>query len=201
MKIPLKPHVNDVATRWGSKYKMLARLKNLMPSTNHIFVDDRKHAHYTIGWQELRTIDSTLHGLDGFYMLTDILSGEKEVTISSALPLLRHIHKLCQTDEKDDDISTGIKAAILDYISRKIDPTDTGLLMFLRVAGVMDPRYLAVSTSSDQSTMDWINYPSIDNVKDHIMQTAPNIVAVHSDDSALSTKTSPQKKKSQDISS
>lgn len=62
--------------------------------------------------------------LKPFYTLTDLLSGEKEVTISSVLPLISYIKELCQSDNGVGDESVDgqreivnqLKIYITDYI-------------------------------------------------------------------------------------
>ena len=122
LKISQKQLVNDVSTRWGSKYKMLTRIKEQMPATNHIFVDEKKHRDLTIPWQESEHIDQILKALYGFNKLTDLLSEEKEVTISSVIPLLRHIYELCEIGEDEyGTLTADIKSSIKKYIALKLD--------------------------------------------------------------------------------
>ena len=104
-KLPDHQIPNDVSTRWGSKLKMLRRIKEQIPAINSVFLEDRKYRHLSIGWENADTIDAILHGLDGFEVLTDLLSGENQVTISSALPTLRHVDDLCSPNDQDGEIS------------------------------------------------------------------------------------------------
>ena len=94
-------HVNDVVTRWGSKQKMLQRVKYLLPATDRIFLDDRKYQDLTVDRYENKLIDSIFHALNGFQKLTDILAADKDVTASSFISLLRFIYELTSADEED----------------------------------------------------------------------------------------------------
>ena len=143
LKIPEQQLVNDVVTRWGSKYKMLQRIKHLMPATNQIFMDDRKYRDLTLNWQDAALIDVLLKCLEGFSVLTDSLSGEKAVTISSSIPMLRHIHQLCQTGDDGELVVVHVKDSIKNYVKHRLTHGD--LTMFLRVAEVLDPRHHQLS--------------------------------------------------------
>lgn len=174
LKIPEKQLINDVVTRWGSKYKMLHRLKELMIATNNVLMDDRKYRDLTISWQQASLIDVILKSLEGFHTLTDSLSGENEVTISSAIPLLRHINNLCKTEKEEDETSKAIKDTIKDYFQLKLQVPE--LLMFLRVAEVLDPRYQELSADDASITSLWLDLPSLEDVKREILDRAPGIV-------------------------
>ena len=103
LNIEEKQHINDVATRWGSKRKMLQRVKDLLPASNQVFLTDAKYRDLSVNWEEADTMDSVLRALDGFQYLTDVLSADKEVTVSSYIPLLRHIYQLTTSDDDDDN--------------------------------------------------------------------------------------------------
>ena len=105
LKLPQHQLVNDVATRWGSKHKMLKRIKEQMAAINHTLIDDVKYRHLCINSQDSVVVDSILSALEGFQVLTDILSGEQETSISSTVPLLRHIAKLCKIDDTEDELA------------------------------------------------------------------------------------------------
>lgn len=181
MKLPEKQHVNDVVTRWGSKHKMLGRVKELLPATNQIFLNDRKYRDLSVNWQKADVIDSILRALDGFQYLTDVLSADQEVTVSSFISLLRHIYALTTTSEDDDAISSGIKKVIRDYMYKKLatydGKNDEKLLMFLRVAEILDPRYLSITTSEESDdAQTWLNWPKLDEVKREITENTREII-------------------------
>jgi hypothetical protein len=203
MKMPDKQHVNDVVTRWGSKYKMLKRVKELMPATNHILMDDNKNRDLTINWQEAEIIDRIISSLEGFQQLTDMLSGDENVTISSVIPLLRHIFTLCETTDDQSPMEKDIKVAIKNYFETRLSANpvhknDKKLMMWLRVAEIMDPRYLKISTVDDTPAQLWLCWPSLDEVKESILSKAEEIIKARSDSEAypmFSSSNSPLKKK------
>ena len=160
-KLPDHQLPNDVATRWGSKLKMLQIIKVQKIAIYTVFNGDKRYRHVAIGGEEAGVVESVLRGLEGFESLTDLLSGENQVTISSALSTFRHIHDLCSTTEEDDELSRKIKAAISDYlVTRLMDKSDT--LLFMRVAEMLDPRYLDYSKPVAMELMEEEN-PSVDD--------------------------------------
>ena len=211
MKLTDKQLVNDVSTRWGSKYKMLSRIKAVMPALNSIFLEEsRKYGHLAIEAKEMEVIDSVLHALEGFHILTDILSGEKEVTISSTIPLMRFIHGLCQTDEDDDELSTMIKESIMNYLNLKLSTTmpncDIKLLPFLRICEFLDPRYLHQFLAEDDPAQIWLAWGDADEVREDLVKSSEKILSAREGNSSSNasissagtvsdTENSPVKKK------
>ena len=195
LKMEDKQLVNDVVTRWGSKFKMLQRIQEQMKATNQIFIDDRKYRDLTINGQQAGLIDTLIKTLDGFNSLTDRLSGEKEVTVTSVIPFLRFICALCEHEVGEEEVSSKVKDVIKDYFSTRLQDAD--LLMFLRVAEVLDPRYQQLSSDDDCPATIWLSLPSLEEVKQYILTNAPAIILSRTAtvDDAIQT-TGPSKKKS-----
>ena len=78
-------------------------------------------------WEDIAMMETFLAALSPFSELTDVMCGEKAVTISSVYPLLMHIKKVCNDkeaakdlpDEAHVEIFTSIRKAIQDYISER----------------------------------------------------------------------------------
>lgn len=172
LNMPDKQLVNDVSTRWGSKYKMLHRVKELMAATNQVLMDDRRYRDLSLNWQQASLIDAVLKCLDGFHTLTDLLSGEKDVTISSAIPMLRHIGRLVDTEGDVDESVKEVLTVIKTYLQEKLQ--DPELLLFLRVAETLDPRYQELS--SDDTVSFWLDLPTPGEVKAYILEHALEVV-------------------------
>ena len=197
LNIEEKQHINDVATRWGSKRKMLQRVKDLLPASNQVFLTDAKYRDLSVNWEEADTMDSVLRALDGFQYLTDVLSADKEVTVSSYIPLLRHIYQLTTSDDDDDDTSKEIKQVIRDYFHKKLsthmEQNDKDLLMFLRIAELLDPRYLSVAVAEEDEAQEWMGWPAKDAVKAHVINETKHIIEGRDNrDDVVTTTTTPQ---------
>ena len=101
---------------------------------------DRKFSHLLPTWQDtevLEAINSVLSSLDD---LTDFLSGEDYVSISSIRSVIKHIHEEALV-ERDDDVSLvrDMKRRIrTDLDSRYID---TKVNHLLDISSFLDPRF------------------------------------------------------------
>ena len=117
------PHhslIIDCQTRWGSLQKMIARILEQEKALRQVLSIDRKTAHLVPTWQNLEVLESINKALTPLADYTDILSGEKYVTFSALIPLLKHITDdvLCD-DEEDTTLTTDIKQQIITYLQDK----------------------------------------------------------------------------------
>ena len=110
----------DCQTRWGSLQKMIARVLEQEKALRQVLSVDRKTAHLVPTWQNLEVLESINKVLAPLADFTDILSGEKYVTFSALIPLLKHITDdvLCD-DEEDTTLTTDIKQQIITYLQDK----------------------------------------------------------------------------------
>ena len=76
----------------------------------------------------------------GLKPLSDILSGENYVTVSSLLPTL-HLLKDTVLKEDDDDVrmTSVIKSGVLEALDNKYD--NEASLQLMRLSALLDPRY------------------------------------------------------------
>ena len=65
-KVPDHPLPDDVATRWGSKLKMLQIIRVPKIAIYTVFNDDKRYRHVAIGGEEAGVVESVLRGLEGF---------------------------------------------------------------------------------------------------------------------------------------
>ena len=96
----------------------------------------------------LESINKALAPLADF---TDILSGEKYVTFSALIPLLKHITDdiLCE-DEEDTTFTANIKQQIITCLQNKYE--DIELKELLYTASLLDPRYKTECIPNDNIT-------------------------------------------------
>ena len=92
-ELGLKQHkrIADVATRWGSTYKMIARLIEQHQAICAVLVEDRKNWYRMPSDSEFSTLEAVASVLGPLSVFTDALSGEKCVTVSAIQPFLRYI--------------------------------------------------------------------------------------------------------------
>lgn len=134
-----KSLVQDVSTRWGSKYKMLNRLHDQLEAVNQVLIGNKKHRDLILTNTQSDLLGIVVRTLEPFSTLTDMLSGDSAVTMSSIVPMLNHIKQLCAVECNDDEVSKFIKDGTWRYIASKFNSNPLNLLFS---AGTMlDRRY------------------------------------------------------------
>ena len=128
------PHhslIIDCQTQWGSLQKMIAKVLEQEKALRQVLSVDRKTAHLVPTLQNLEVLESINKALFPLADFTDILSGEKYVTFSALLPLLKHITDdvLCD-DEEDTTFTTDIKQQIITYLQDKYENTSLKDLLY-----------------------------------------------------------------------
>ncbi|XP_067949471.1 E3 SUMO-protein ligase ZBED1-like [Watersipora subatra] len=184
---------------------MVERIREQLNAINRIFIDDKKNRHLHIDVNDSVTLDQILKALEGFELLTDLLSGDQEVTVSSAIPLLRHVHRLCGHDGDDEVITMDIKTTIEPYITENVKevvetseqtakrkrlkkPEKAKILLFLCVAEVLNPRYLGVSTATDEVADNWLPWPELDDVNEEIIRLGMELWAAQNEETEKETQ-------------
>ena len=138
--LPSHTLVADCPTRWGSIQKMVSRILEQVQAIRIVLSADWKFSHLLPTWQDtevLEAINSVLSSLDD---LTDFLSGEDYVSISSIRSVIKHIHEEALV-EREDDVSLvrDMKRQIrTDLDSRYID---TKVNHLLDISSFLDPRF------------------------------------------------------------
>ena len=93
---------------------MISRILEQEKALRQVLSMDRKTAHLVPTWQDLEVLESINKALAPLADFTDILSGEKYVTFSALIPLLKHIiDDVLQHDEEDITLTTDIKQQII----------------------------------------------------------------------------------------
>ncbi|XDV26376.1 hypothetical protein PO909_030116 [Leuciscus waleckii] len=140
--IPQHNLVLDVSTRWGTKQKMIDRVLEQIPAIRRVLIDDRKHGHLNPTWQDVSVLESINAALKPVADFTDVLSGEKYVTVSSVKPVLDLLKdELLSPDSNDTTLTSNIKKKMCAVLDEKYSPAP--LQELLRKATLLDPRYRA----------------------------------------------------------
>ena len=87
---------------------------------------------------------------------------------------MRHIYSLCETSIGEDPVSVRVKDTIKAYLSQKLSNAD--LMMFLRVAEILDPRYHELSCDDSSPVLVWLKLPKLEEIKSYILENAPEIL-------------------------
>ena len=127
---------------------MIARILEQEKGLRQVLSVDRKTAHLVPTWQDLEVLESINKALAPLADFTDILSGEKYVTFSALIPLLKHITDDVLSDDKEDTtLTTDIKQQIITYLEGKYE--DLTLKELLYTAFFLDPRFKAEYIPND----------------------------------------------------
>ena len=135
------PHhslINDCPTRWGSMEAMVSRLLEQEPAVRSVLGADRKTSHLIPTWQDIDVLESIAKALSPISDLTDFLSGENHVTVSSILPVLHNLKaKVLLPKEEDTTLTKDIKKSVLDDLPGRYESEN----QFLSLCTFLDPRF------------------------------------------------------------
>ncbi|KAK1876960.1 Zinc finger BED domain containing protein 1 [Dissostichus eleginoides] len=138
--LPQHSLILDVATRWGTKQKMIERVLEQLPAIRRVLVEDRKHGHLNPTWQDVSVLESINAAMKPVADFTDVLSAEKHVTVSSVKPVLELLKgELLSPSPDDTELTENIKSNMCRVLAQKYSPPNIQLL--LTKATVLDPRY------------------------------------------------------------
>ena len=145
--LPIHKLKADVKTRWGSVYDMIERIIEQKEAIREILGSDRKTAHFVLSWQDNDVLDSVVAVLAPLRKFTDLLAGEKRVTASAIIPLLKHLTtEVLAVKETENTLTKEIKMRVKSDITSRYDITTTNLL---EVCTFLDPRFKLTDMSSD----------------------------------------------------
>ncbi|CAM4598695.1 unnamed protein product [Leuciscus chuanchicus] len=121
---------------------MIDRVLEQIPAIRRVLIDDRKHGHLNPTWQDVSVLESINAALKPVADFTDVLSGEKYVTVSSVKPVLDLLKdELLSPDSNDTTLTSNIKKKMCAVLDEKYSPAP--LQELLRKATLLDPRYRA----------------------------------------------------------
>lgn len=102
--LPQHSLISDCPTRWGSMESMISRFLEQEEAVRAVLSSDRKTTHLIPSWQDTEVLESISKALSPVAELTDLLSGEEHITISSIVPVLHNLISRILA-KKDDDTS------------------------------------------------------------------------------------------------
>ena len=108
-----------VSTRWGSSYDMITRVLEQQQALSAVLAEHRESWHLMPSNDDISVLEMVVEVLKPLSVLTDALSGEKEVTGSALRPVLKHVVETCKSDEKDKPLVAQMKATILEDLSTR----------------------------------------------------------------------------------
>ena len=138
--LPSHTLIADCPTRWGSVHKMVARILEQITAIRLVLSADHKCSHLLPTWQDTEILEVINNVLSPLADLTDLLSGEKYVSVSSIKAVINHIHNDALS-AKDDDVplAKDIKPCICTDLDSKY--LDTKIKTLLNFTSFLDPRF------------------------------------------------------------
>lgn len=150
LNLPQHSLKTDCSTRWSSTYAMMVRILEQQEAIKRVLIEDKKLSHLLAEWWEkMEDCKTITQALETYASLTDALSGEKHVTISSILPLVYHISSLAEETEPETEadgagltvsgIENHVRSKVADYMVPRFGEPE--LLQYLGICTTLDPRY------------------------------------------------------------
>ncbi|XP_063757877.1 E3 SUMO-protein ligase ZBED1-like [Eleginops maclovinus] len=139
LKLPQHTLIHDEPTRWGSTYDMVERFCEQQQAVSAVLAEDRKKWHLMPRDTDMTTIEIVRDVLAPLSDFTDALSGEKETTISSVLPLMWKIKACLIEEEGDRPLAIEMKNKIRGDFEKRYN--DHNLQMTLNTSTFLDPRF------------------------------------------------------------
>ncbi len=119
---------------------MIDRILEQERAIRQVLSNDRKSVHLIPSWQDIEVLESIKSALGPLHSFTDLLSGEKHVTISAIMPLLHHLYSdILLSKEDDTRLAKDIKTRVKVYMEQKY--SDEENILFLNIASYLDPRF------------------------------------------------------------
>lgn len=101
---------------------------------------DRKASHLLLTWQDLDALNAINAALSPLAEFTDVMSGEKYVTISAVLPIIDLLKTSVLKQNPDDTSMTNeLRSSITDDLLTRNQDSDA--IHLLQIASFLDPRF------------------------------------------------------------
>ena len=138
---------------------MVERVLEQLPAIRSVLVQDRKYSHLNPTWQDVSVLESINAAMKPLADFTDVLSGEKYVTVSSVKPVLELIKDdLLSPGPDDTALTASIKERMCRVLTEKYK--SPAIQVLLRKATILDPRYRGSMEEAE----------ALDDVKQQLVQ-------------------------------
>lgn len=152
--------MQDVATRWGSTYKMIERILEQQQAICAVLAEDRKNWYRMPSDQEISCLEAVVTVLKPLSNFTDALSGESCITISAVRPLLQHITDGILAETTSDClIVKEMKEIIANDIKARY--SDCGIAAIIDKSSYLDPRFCLEHVCNRDATLEQIKTEAV----------------------------------------
>ena len=119
---------------------MVARVLEQEKAVRQVLSNNCKTAQLNATWQDIEVLESINKALALLADLTDIISGEDYITVSTMKLLLHHIStKVLAVENDDTELIRDIKERIMSCLTEKYSGNEVNML--LDMATVLDPHF------------------------------------------------------------
>ena len=118
---------------------MVSRIVEQQQAISAVLAEDRKNWYRMPSDSEFSVLETVVAVLKPLSTLTDALSGEKQVTISAILPVLKHIQKALAVTEGESRLAMEMKKAISNDLEGR--NTSSEIQRLFGMACFLDPRF------------------------------------------------------------
>ena len=159
---------------------MIARLLEQDEAVQAVLSSDRKTRHLIATWQDIHVWESLHKALSPLNELTDFLSGDSHITVSSIIPVLHNLAtKVLKETQDDNELTKTIKKKIIDYLKGKY--SESTIQNILHKATFLDPRF----------KLDYIEGANREMLEDSILDEGMEILTLIASPTS-SVQTTPQ---------
>ena len=137
--LPTHKLIGSVLTRWGSVYATVERIVEQQQAICGVLIADRKNRHLMPSDATFSVLEIIIKVLKPVTILTDALSGEKHVTISSLLTITQHVEQSMTVSTDDTSLEVEMKTALLQDLKKRNISCDVEKL--IQVTSFLDPRF------------------------------------------------------------
>ena len=118
---------------------MIKRILEQERAIRRVLSEDRKVSHLVLKWQDIDVLTSVHSALEPLADLTDVLSGDTYVTVSSVKPTISFIANASKATHDDTNLTAELKAKVQANFETRY--TSETAQTILNTATWLDPRY------------------------------------------------------------
>ena len=124
----------------GFNEQMIVRILEQEEAIRRVLSSDRKTASLSLTWQDKDVLESMNKVLFRLSSLTNILSGDSYVTISSVVPMIALLNNsILKNCDEDTELTASLKQAVKDDMNSRYNGSEASQL--LKIASFLDPRF------------------------------------------------------------
>ena len=159
--LPEHKIMGDVVTRWGSTYEMVSRILEQQQAISSVLAEDRKNWYRMPTDTEFSILEAVVEVLKPLSYLIDALSGEKQVTASAVLPIMKHVKSKLSPGSSDSRLAKEMKRTIWNDLETRY--VDTEVSEALNISSFLDPRFKDQHLQNKEDTVASITLECMDN--------------------------------------